>query len=117
MNKTDYTIDAAGKKLGRVAQEAATYLMGKDKTDFVRRMAPKVTVKVVNAGRLSISIKKQDAKKYAHFSGYQGGLRFETLAALIERKGAKAALEHAVKGMLPKNKLRPEMLKRLHITD
>jgi large subunit ribosomal protein L13 len=117
MTDKEYTIDAAGKSLGRVAAEAAKLLTGKNLVTYVRNSAPAVSVKVVNASQLKISEKKRDTKQYAYFSGYQGGLRFVTLEALAEKKGYKAVLEHAIKGMLPKNKLRPGMLKRLHISE
>ncbi len=115
--KDSYIIDAAGRKLGRVATEAAQYLMGKDRVTFTRREKPAVTVNIVNASKMSISEKKRAQKKYPHFSGYQGGLRFEKLETLIATKGYRAALERAVTGMIPRNKLRPDMLKRLHITE
>ena len=117
MTSNTYTIDAKGKKLGRVASEAAKFLMGKDRVNFTRMNAPEVSVSIVNASALSISEKKRKNITYAHFSGYQGGLRFEKLSALVARKGYRAALQAAIKGMLPNNKLRPGMLKRLHITE
>ena len=112
-----YTIDAKGKKLGRVASQIASILMGKDSVAFERRKAPDVKVEVSNASLLSISEKHRKDIKYAHFSGYQGGLRFEELDALAKRRGYKEVLMHAVRGMIPNNKLRPGMLKRLVISE
>ena len=112
-----YTIDAKGKKLGRIASQAASILMGKNSVAFVRHKAPDVRVEVTNASQLSISEKHRKDIKYAHFSGYQGGLRFEALDALAKRRGYKEVLMHAVRGMIPKNKLRPGMLKRLIIKE
>lgn len=112
-----YEIDAKGKKLGRVATQAASILMGKNTTAFVRHQAPDVKVMIVNASHLSVSEKHREGIKYAHFSGYQGGLRFETLDALAKRRGYKEVIMHAVRGMIPNTKLRPDMLKRLVISE
>src|SRR3989344_7431475 len=112
-----HTIDATGKKLGRVASEAAKLLMGKNLASFVRHKTPAVSVTITNVSKLSISEDKRKDKKYPFFSGYQGGLRFETLGALGKRRGYKEIMLHAVKGMLPNNKLRPGMLKKLRITE
>ena len=113
----NYTIDADGKKLGRVASQAASILMGKNSVAFARHIAPDVTVEIINASKLSISEKHRENHKYARFSGYQGGLRFETLDALAKRRGYKEVVVHAVRGMIPKNKLRPGMLKRLKVSE
>lgn len=118
MNKpTEHTIDAKGKKMGRVASEAAHILMGKHSTAFARHIAPELSVKIINASKLSISEKHLQNNTYARFSGYQGGLKFDTLETLISRHGYKEAVKRAVKGMIPATKLRPGMLKRLVITD
>lgn len=112
-----YTIDASGQKLGRVASRAAVILMGKNTVAFARHRAPNVRVEILNASKLSISEKHREGVTYARFSGYQGGLRFETLDALAKRRGYKEVVAHAVRGMIPKNKLRPDMLKRLIIKE
>lgn len=112
-----YHIDAKGKKLGRVATQAASILMGKNSVTFARHKTPDVKVEISNVAQLSISEKHRKDITYAHFSGYQGGLRFENLDALAKRRGYKEVVMHAVRGMIPKNKLRPEMLKRLVITE
>ncbi len=116
--QTTYTIDAKGKKLGRVAAEAANYLMGKNRADFVRHASPDVRVTIVNAGKLSLTEKKQKDTIYKRFSGYQGTkLKIENLKALSTRRGYSEGLKRAIRGMLPNNKLRPDRLKRLTITD
>lgn len=112
-----HTIDAKGKKLGRIASEAAKILMGKNLATYARNRAPEVSVTITNASKLSIGEKKRSSISYARFSGYQGGLKFETLDALSARRGYKEVLKHAIKGMLPSNKLRPDMLKRLVIKE
>jgi large subunit ribosomal protein L13 len=65
----EYTIDATGQSLGRVASEAAKVLMGKDEPDFERHIQASKTVSVVNASKLIISEKKKDQKEYITFSG------------------------------------------------
>ncbi|MEK7514614.1 MAG: uL13 family ribosomal protein [Patescibacteria group bacterium] len=113
----EYTLDAKGKKLGRVASEAAKILLGKDKSDFMKNTVALVKVKVVNASGLLITEKKKCEKTYARYSGYPGGLRHESLEDIIEKKGCKAALWEAVYGMLPGNKLRTPRLKNLIISE
>jgi large subunit ribosomal protein L13 len=113
----NHTIDAKGKKLGRVASEAAKILMGKDSVTFARHKLADVSVTITNASKLSVSDKKMDEKKYLRFSGYPGGLKEEPMKHLTARKGMKEAVRQAVRGMIPSNKLRPLMLKNLHITD
>lgn len=112
-----YTIDAKGKRLGRVASQAATYLMGKNKADFVRHKAPSVRVVIENAGKLVLTEKKKSHTTYARYSGHQGGLKIENLGHLAKRRGYHEGLKRAIRGMLPNNKLRPDMLKRLTISD
>ena len=110
-----YSIDAARKVPGRVATEVAVLLMGKNRTDFARNKIPAVEVEVVNAGSMNLEAKKLKAKSYPRYSGYPGGLTLETLAHVVEKKGAREVLRRAVYGMLPKNKLRPRMMKNLKI--
>jgi large subunit ribosomal protein L13 len=76
-----------------------------------------VEVEVSNAKDMWIDPKKMIQKSYARHSGYPGGLTLETVAKTIEKKGAKEVLKKAVYGMLPKNKLRPRMMKNLVIND
>ncbi len=109
------TIDAQNKKLGRLASEVAILLMGKDQTDFARNAIPDRDIKVINADKLAIEPRKLLAKEYTSYTGYPGGLKTETLGALIARKGASEAIRKAVHGMLPGNKLRPRMMKHLII--
>ncbi|MCL9972142.1 MAG: uL13 family ribosomal protein [Candidatus Pacebacteria bacterium] len=118
MAATIHTIDAKGKRLGRVASLAATYLMGKHRADFVRHKSPDTRVVIENAGKLVLTESKKTDTVYKRFSGHQGSkVKIETLSHLAERKGYKEGLKLAIRGMLPNNKLRPELLKRLTITD
>lgn len=112
-----HTIDASGKVPGRIATQIAVLLMGKNRTDYARNRVPDVEIEVENAGAMLISPKKRVEKTYARHSGYPGGLTLESVQQVIEKKGAKEILKKAVYGMLPKNKLRPQMMKHLTIKD
>lgn len=107
------TIDAAGKKLGRVASDAAAHLLGKKRTDFAKNTIAPVTVLITNASKLDIHPRK-GSELYTRYSGYPGGLKQETLTKRIKRKGHASILEIAIRGMLPKNKLRSKIMK--HVT-
>jgi len=117
MKKQEVTIDATGKALGRVASEVAVLLRNKKSAEFERHIAPEIKVSVINASQMDITDKKKREKIYHHYSGYPGGLKSQTLANVIAKKGYREALETAIKGMLPGNKLRAVMMKNLKITD
>jgi large subunit ribosomal protein L13 len=112
-----HTIDATAKVPGRIATQVAVILMGKDRTDFTRNKIPNVEVEVMNARLMKLEAKKLKDKAYYTHSLYPGGLKKESLSHVIETKGAKEVLRRAVYGMLPKNKLRPRMMKNLKIKD
>ena len=113
----NYTIDAQGKRLGRVASEAATYLMGKNSVAFARNKAPEVKVSIINTSKAYINEKKKDNKEYVTFTGFRGGINTEKLSALIGRKGHTESFRRAVYRMLPSNGLRKVMMKNLTITE
>lgn len=115
--RTLYTIDAAGQSLGRVASEAASVLLGKRSPHFMKNEVLPVEVVIVNASQLAMTEKRIAGKEYTHYTGYPGGLRITPLAMLLSKKGPSAALFRAVDGMIPRNKLRKERMKRLTITD
>jgi len=110
-----YTVDAKGRALGRVASEAASALLGKKSPHFVKNLVLPVTVTITNASKLTIGEKKLAQKEYVHYTGYPGGLRTTTLSALKKKKGIEEVIVRAVSGMLPKNKLHKERMKRLSI--
>ena len=114
---TKYTIDAKGKVPGRIATEVAVLLMGKNRTDFAKNKIPAVEVEVVDAGAMALDSKKLKDKQYHHHSLYPGGLKTESMQQVIAQKGAKEVLRRAIYGMLPKNKLRPRMMKNLRIKE
>jgi large subunit ribosomal protein L13 len=107
-------IDVKGKILGRVATEIAELLMGKSKPYFVRNLDCGDYVVVINAKDIKVTGNKEEKKVYYRHSGYPGGFKSETLKELKARK-PEEILRRAVKGMLPQNKLRDRMLKRLFI--
>ncbi|MEK7635430.1 MAG: 50S ribosomal protein L13 [Patescibacteria group bacterium] len=113
----EHTIDAQNKKLGRLASEVAVILMGKNRADFARNTIPEVKVKVSNAGKIFVTNKKQESETYMNYSGYPGGLRERSMKKVISDKGMKEVLRIAVRGMLPKNKLRDRMMKNLIISE
>ena len=106
--------DLDGKILGRSATQIAGLLMGKSKPSFVRNLDCGDYVVVVNAEKVRVTGNKEGKKSYYRYSGYPGGLRTETLKELRSRKPEEIIL-HAVKGMLPQNKLRDQMLRRLKV--
>lgn len=113
----EHIIDAQGKKLGRIASQAATLLMGKNRTDFVRNAIPNVKVKVTNVSKLDVTNKKLSDKIYKNYSGHPGGLKERTMQKVVSDHGMKEVFRIATRGMLPKNKLRDRMMKNLIITE
>ena len=112
-----HTLDAENKKVGRVATEAAIYLMGKNISLFKRNSIPEVTVEIKNASKASIDEKKMLNKTYSRYSGYPGGLKQPTMKQVVTKKGYSEIFREAILGMLPKNKLRAKMIKNLIITE
>ncbi|MFA6338882.1 MAG: uL13 family ribosomal protein [Candidatus Paceibacterota bacterium] len=113
----DYKIDATNKKLGRIASEAATLLMGKKEVDFARNKLPNTKVTIVNASKASLDEKKMEMNLKEQYSGYPGGLKKISIKQTLEKKGYGKIFENAIKGMIPRNKLRPLIMKHLVITD
>ncbi|MCK5022102.1 MAG: 50S ribosomal protein L13 [Candidatus Pacebacteria bacterium] len=113
----EHNIDATGEKLGRLATRIAILLMGKNKADFKKNVVADVKVNISNASKLDISVKKMKEKEYSRYSGYPGGRKVEKMDKVIQKKGYNDVLTRAVRGMLPGNKLRPQMLKNLKITE
>ena len=109
-----YFFDAQERILGKLAAEIAKFLTGKNSPDFSPHMVPRIRVLVVNSQKIVVTGNKLDDKKYYRHSRYPGGLKEINLAELNKKDSTKA-LFLAVKGMLPKNKLRQEYLSNLHI--
>lgn len=112
----EYIIDATGKKLGRVCSDAAAILRGKSDTGFAPNKVSDVTVIIENASKIDLSERRLE-KDYANYSGYPGGLNHETRGHLIGRRGYREVFMRTIRGMLPRTKLRTDMLKNLTIKD
>src|SRR3989344_6891044 len=115
-NMEIYRINAEGKRIGRIAAEAAKVLRGKHLVSFRRDRIPEVSVKIENASKLRIDEKKLVQKRYSRYSGYPGGLRRERLEQVQSRLGPETILRHAIHGMLPRNNSRALLMKRVTIT-
>ena len=112
MQKNNHTIDATGKPLGRLAVLIANLLRGKHKPDFVPYKDTGDFVVVENIKKIRFTGKKMEKKKYYHHSGYLGGLKEEPLKKLF-KNNPQEVLRRAVFGMLPKNRLRSRIIKKL----
>ena len=113
----NHVIDAAGKKLGRVASEAAKHLIGKNKAIFVKNKVVGDKVEIINASKIVIPESKLIQKRYVRYSGYPGGLRNPSMENVIEKKGYTEIFKLAVYGMIPSNRLRPIIMKNLTIKE
>jgi len=109
-----HKIDASGKVLGKIATEAAGLLMGKHKPIFSRSLDSGDFVVVTNAEKVRLTGNKSAQKLYYRHSGYPGGLKSTSAERLLETDPTRV-IEYAVKGMLPKNRLRDGMMKRLRV--
>lgn len=99
-----YIIDAEGKRLGRLASEAATILRGKHKPQYTPHVDTGDFVVIINADKIVLTGKKLQKKKYYRHSGYPGGLKVTVAADMLKNKPERM-LEIAIKGMLPKGSL------------
>lgn len=109
-----YVIDAAGKPLGKTAVIAADLLRGKNKVTYTPHADCGDNVIVINAGKAVLTGKKGDQKIYRHHSGWVGGLK-ETPYRILMQEKPEVAMRVAVRGMLTKNIVGKDSLKRLHI--
>ncbi|MFH0769878.1 MAG: 50S ribosomal protein L13 [Candidatus Peregrinibacteria bacterium] len=107
-------IDAEGKSLGRLAAKVAFVLRGKHRPTFSPHQLCGDEIVVINAAKLSIPPTKLYRKTYVRHTGYLGHIHTTDLKHMMERDPV-IVIEKAVRGMLPKNRLRPRMLKRLHV--
>jgi len=112
--KKTYTIDASGKILGRLSAEIAFLLQGKTLPSYVPYLDNGAEVIVINTSQLKVTGKKNEQKKYYRHSGYPGGLK-EVAYKNIFSRDPNEVLRRAVYGMLPRNKLRAKMMKRLKL--
>jgi len=112
-----HKIDAENKAAGRIASQTAMLLMGKDTAAFERHEKQVNNVVITNASKMKISEKQLTAKIYTTFSGYPSGQRYESMKETIAKKGYGEIIRIAVFGMLPHNRLRAGMMKRLTIKE
>ena len=111
----DYTIDAKGKRLGRLASEIAVILQGKKNPKYEKRLEGDDKVVVKNIDKFEITGRKIKQKTYFRHTTQIGHLKKATLGMLLEKKGPAEVLRRAVMGMLPENKLRIRRIKKLII--
>jgi len=109
-----YVVDAEGKVLGRLASKLATVLRGKNKPIFTPHVDTGDFVVVVNAKKVVLTGKKLLDKSYYHYTGYPGGIREMSAEKMMAKKPTEV-LRLAVKGMLPKNTLGRQMLRKLKV--
>lgn len=109
-----FIIDAAGKTVGKVATEAARRLTGKHRADFTPHLDLGDGVIIVNAEKIALTGNKLTDKVYRTHSGYRGHLKEVSAKEVLEKKPTRV-LELAIRGMLPKNRLKDGRLNRLKI--
>jgi len=114
VNRDWYLVDAENQVLGRIATTIANVLRGKNKPTFTPSVDTGDFVIVVNAAKIALTGNKLADKTYYSHSGYPGGIKAITAGKLLEKK-PEDLIKHAVKGMLPKNKLARHMLNKLKI--
>lgn len=107
-------IDATDKILGRLASGIVIILRGKNKADFQPRLDRGDKIEVINIDKMRVTGKKMDDKIYYKHTGYLGHLK-KTPMKVLFKKDSREVLKKAIYGMLPKNKLRPRMMKKLKL--
>lgn len=109
-----HEIDATDKILGRLATQIAKLLLGKHKAMFTRNQDTGDYVVVINADKVRVSGNKMKQKMYYRHSGYPGGLKTTSLEEMMKAHPTRV-IEHAVKGMLPHNRLGAQMFRKLRV--
>jgi large subunit ribosomal protein L13 len=109
-----HVIDADGAVLGRLAVQVANVLRGKDKPVFTPHLDAGDFVVVINAEKVRLTGKKEDAKRYMSYSGWKGGEKYSSVAQVRARQPEKL-IHRAVKGMIPKNRLGDRLLTKLKV--
>jgi large subunit ribosomal protein L13 len=114
IERRHYVVDADGQVLGRMATQVASVLRGKGKPNFSPHLDTGDFVIIVNAEKVKITGSKMDQKTYFRHSGHPGASKFTTVREMMEKR-PEEVVRHAVRGMLPKNKLGRKMLKKLRV--
>jgi large subunit ribosomal protein L13 len=109
-----YLVDAQGQTLGRLASQVARVLRGKHKPTFTPNIDAGDFVVVVNADKIKMTGKRTELKSYFHYTGYPGGAVFERFKDLV-KTDPQRVIEHAVKGMLPHNRLGKRIVRKLKV--
>ncbi len=109
-----YLIDAKNQILGRLASQIASLLQGKHRPDYAPHVDQADFFVIINVDKIRLTGKKLDQKLYRRHSGYMGGLKLKSARELLQQK-PEQILYLAVKGMLPKNRMRDKLLKKLKI--
>ena len=109
-----YVVDASGQTLGRLASQIAKYLRGKHKPEYTPHVDTGDYMIVINAEKIAVTGKKMSDKIYYSHTGFPGGLKTITLEKLLAKSPIKV-MEHAIKGMLPKNPLGRDMFRKLKV--
>ena len=117
MTTTIIKIDAKGESLGRIASKVAALLNGKSSQDFAKNKVLDIKVEVSNVNAIKVTGDKLNEIVHKRFSGYPGGLKEIPVKRVIAKSGMGPVLIHAVKGMLPKNKLQEDRLRNLIINN
>jgi len=114
VTRTWHVIDASDVVLGRLATHAANLLRGKHKPTYAPHIDTGDFVIIINADKVALTGQKREQKKAYHHSGYPGGMKATGYADLLDNNSRKA-VEKAVKGMLPHNKIGKQQLKKLKV--
>ncbi|MBF8280624.1 MAG: rplM [Candidatus Magasanikbacteria bacterium] len=114
MSRVTHIIDATGKPVGRIATEVAGFLRGKQKATYTPHIDDGDIVKVVNVSQMSWSGKKIEQKALRHHTTHPGGIKVRPVKDIMKHR-PEEVLEHAVLFMLPKNRTRKHLMKRLTI--
>lgn len=109
-----HLIDAEGQVLGRLAVKAANIIRGRHKASYTPHVDTGDYVVIINAEKVALTGKKEEQNKYMFFSGFVGGESYRKLSDVRKNK-PEFIIQHAVKGMLPKNRLASQMLKKLRV--
>lgn len=109
-----WVVDATDMTVGRLSTQIATLLRGKHKAIFTPHVDTGDFVIVINAGKVKLEGKRVEMKEYFSHSGYPGGTKFEKFKDLLEKNPTKI-IEHSVKGMIPKNRLGRQIIKKLKV--
>jgi large subunit ribosomal protein L13 len=109
-----YLIDAQGVVLGRLAVKAANMIRGRHKASYTPHVDTGDHVVIVNAEKVVLTGKKEEQNEYMFFSGFVGGESYRSVKLMRENR-PEFIIEHAVKGMLPKNRLARRMITKLHV--